>query len=97
MGVVRRLTSALEIHRDPNFTLTQHLITVSVALRSHDHIVAPIELDPLSISALKNEDLLPVVPEKRTWRGFNYVALCVIVFFYSRCMIHVQWRLGNII
>jgi len=55
MGVVRRLVSALEIPRDPNLTLAQHLIT--------------------------NEDLLPVIPEKRTWRGFNYVAFWVADMF----------------
>lgn len=68
----RRLTKALELPHDSSLTLVQQLITVSTlcvpTLPSPDL--------PLSISAFKNEDLLPVVPEHRTWRGYNYVALC---------------------
>jgi NCS1 family nucleobase:cation symporter-1 len=74
MGVVRRLTQAIEIPHDSSLTLAQQLITVSMpfALQQYRRITVPV-----SISALKNEDLLPVVPENRTWRGYNYVALCV--------------------
>jgi len=41
----------------------------------------------IPISVTKNEDLLPVEPNKRTWRGYNYVALCV----YRPTLQHETW------
>ncbi|KAN0084349.1 Permease for cytosine/purines, uracil, thiamine, allantoin domain containing protein [Tylopilus felleus] len=35
----------------------------------------------LAQQLITNEDLLPVVPEKRTWRGYNYVAFWVADMF----------------
>lgn len=43
----------------------------------------------IPISVTKNDDLLPVEPEKRTWRGYNYVALCV----YRPTLQAETWRI----
>lgn len=63
----KRLLRNLEVQHDENLTYSQLFLAVCRVTRFHFRFA--------HCSDWQNDDLLPVMPEKRTWRAWNFVAL----------------------